>query len=86
MATHPKLVVTDVLVADTQQFLDILVHDGRELFDLVPLRVEAANLVQVGDDVGQIDLRHVDQQIFGVQTDILRHHSTGPTRAAPFRR
>ena len=64
VAAYPKLVVGNVLIADADLVDLVLIDDRRQLLHLEALLVEPPYLVDVGDRVGQINGRQVENEIF----------------------
>src|SRR5262249_20456140 len=87
VAARPELVAAHVLVADDDVLLLIDEDDGVELLHLVPLRVELAQLLAVGDHPSQVDLLGAQDQFgwhgVGPLTPRLRRSAPAQSAARP---
>ena len=68
VAADPKLAVGDVLIADADIALGVLVDDGVELFHLEPLRIELADRLAVCQHMAEIKGIERNDSIFARQT------------------
>ena len=59
VSLYPELVVGDVLEADEAVILPVDMHDAGELFHLMTLRVDLANLVDAEHRLVKVELRQV---------------------------
>jgi hypothetical protein len=64
VAADPKLIVRNVLVPDDDASLDVIEYDGCELLHLVPLRVDAADFLDISHDAIEVVLREINDQVF----------------------
>src|ERR1700722_20399162 len=60
MSTHPKLIVTHILVADDDLEIYVQKHHRVELLHLITLGIYFADRVTVGDDMAKVDLPIVE--------------------------
>ena len=78
--------VRDVLVADADAALDVVVDDRRELLHFEALRIVAADFLDVRHDVIEVVLGEIEDQIFAGQQESLarqsRAHEAKAKRAA----
>ena len=64
VTANPELVVGHVLVAHADAGLDVVVDNRRQLLHFMALRIDAADLVDIGNDMIEVVRRKIDNQIF----------------------
>jgi hypothetical protein len=64
VAADPEFVIRNVLVANADTGFHIVVDDRRQLLHFMALRIDASNLIDIGDDVIEVVSRKIDNQIF----------------------
>ena len=65
VAADPKLVFGQVLVAGADHPLEVVKDDRRQLLHLEALRIAAADFVQVGHNMVEVDFGRIEQYVFG---------------------
>ena len=79
MTTHPELIVRYVFVTDAHPGFAIAVDDGRKLLHFESLWIVAADRLDVGHHVVQIEIGKVDDEIFGNHARLLHAVLAGLT-------